>query len=131
MPEMIPHVSQVYRPRVGDLLLFGVTSGELALLFALTPTFTIVDWIYVLQHVLVLVIAFTRRPPQAYDHSFASSAAVVVAYAYPYAQVVYLRWVPGDPAWPAAGFVLVTFAASPASSAWADGSGSSRLCGVW
>lgn len=111
MPEMIPHVSQVYRPRAGDLLLFGVTSGELALLFALTPTFTIVDWIYVLQHVLVLVIALTRRPPQAYDHSFASSAAVVVAYAYPYAQVVYLRWVPGDPAWPAAGFVLVTFAA--------------------
>ena len=45
------------------------------------------------------------------DHSFFSSTAVVVSYAYPYAQVVYLRWVPGNPAWPEGGLVLVTFAA--------------------
>ena len=37
--------------------------------------------------------------------------AVVVAYAYPYAQVIYLRWSPGHVASPAAGLVLVTLAA--------------------
>jgi len=97
--------------RLGDFLLFGVTSVEFALLFFLTPTFTIVDWIYVLQHLLVLGIALTRRPPEVQDHSLPSSAAVVIAYAYPYAQVIYLRWVPGEPAWPAGGLVLVTLAA--------------------
>jgi protein-S-isoprenylcysteine O-methyltransferase Ste14 len=45
------------------------------------------------------------------DHSLPSSAAVVIAYAYPYAQVVYLQWVPGEPAWPLCGLVLVTLAA--------------------
>ncbi|MGZ3534773.1 MAG: methyltransferase family protein, partial [Thermodesulfobacteriota bacterium] len=44
-------------------------------------------------------------------HSLLSSTAVVVAYAYPYAQVAYLRWVPGNPAWPAGGLVLVILAA--------------------
>ena len=38
--------------------------------------------------------------------------AVVVAYAYPYAQVIYLRWSPGYAASPAAGLVLVTLAAA-------------------
>ncbi len=108
---MMQHVSGISRRRVGDFLLFGVTSSELALLFFLTPTFTFVDWIYVLQHLLVLGIALTRRPPEVYDHSLPSSAAVIVAYAYPYAQVAYLRWVPGDPAWPAGGLLLVTLAA--------------------
>lgn len=108
---MMQHVFGISGRRVGDFLLFGVTSAELALLFFLTPTFTFVDWIYVLQHLLVLGIAFTRRPPEVYNHSLPSSAAVVVAYAYPYAQVAYLRWVPGDPAWPAGGFLLVTLAA--------------------
>lgn len=111
MTEMMPHVSGTSRRRVGDVLLFGVTSAELALLFFLTPTFTFVDGIYVLQHVLVLGIALTRRPPEIYNHSLPSSAAVVAAYAYPYAQVAYLRWVPGDPAWPAGGLLLVTLAA--------------------
>jgi len=37
--------------------------------------------------------------------------AVGIAYAYPYAQVIYLRWSPGHGAWPAAGLVLVTLAA--------------------
>ena len=60
---------------------------------------------------MVLVIAFTRRAPRVQDHSLASSAAVFVAYTYPYAQVIYLNWMPGDPAWPDAGLVLVTLAA--------------------
>ena len=94
-----------------DLLLFGVTSAELALLSLLTPTFTRVDWIYLSQHLLVLGIALTRRPPTAQDRSVPSSVAVIVAYAYPYAQMAYLRWVPGDAAWPAGGLVLVTLAA--------------------
>ncbi|MGE5301479.1 MAG: methyltransferase family protein [Acidobacteriota bacterium] len=111
MTEMMQHVSGISGRRVGDFLLFCVTSAELVLLFFLTPTFTFVDWIYVLQHLLVLGIALTRRPPEVYDHSLPSSAAVIVAYAYPYAQVAYLRWVPGDPAWPAGGLLLVTLAA--------------------
>ncbi len=111
MTEVRTHVSGISGRRFGDFLLFGVTSAELALLILLTPTFTIVDWIYVLQHLLVLGIALTRRPPDVKDHSLPSSAAVVIAYAYPYAQVVYLRWVPGEPAWPAGGLVLVTLAA--------------------
>ena len=111
MTEVRTHVSGISGRRLGDFLLFGVTSVEFVLLFFMTPTFTIVDWIYVLQHLLVLGIALTRRPPEARDHSLPSSAAVVIAYAYPYAQVVYLRWVPGEPAWPAGGLVLVTLAA--------------------
>src|SRR5215475_7605945 len=96
---------------LGDYILFGVTSAELAILLLLTPTFGIADWIYVLQHLLVLGIAVARRPPEMQDRSFPSSAAVVVAYAYPYAQVAYLKWVPGDSAWPTSGLVLLTFAA--------------------
>jgi protein-S-isoprenylcysteine O-methyltransferase Ste14 len=94
-----------------DVLLLGVTSAELALLCLLTPTFSAVDWIYLSQHLLVLGIALTRHPPRAQDHSLPSTAAVVVAYAYPYAQMAYLRWVPGDAAWPAGGLVLVMLAA--------------------
>jgi protein-S-isoprenylcysteine O-methyltransferase Ste14 len=104
-------VSALSERRFADYLLLGVTSAELALLVLLTPTFTIADWIYVLQHLLVFGIALSRRPPAAQDHSLPTSAAVVVAYAYPYAQVLYLRWVPGEPAWPAGGLVLVTLAA--------------------
>jgi len=111
MSEMMPHVSGISGRRVGDFLLFGVTSAELAILFLLTPTFTLVDWIYVLQHVLVLGIALIRRPPELFNHSLPSSVAVIVAYAYPYAQVAYLRWVPGDPASPAGGLLLVVLAA--------------------
>jgi protein-S-isoprenylcysteine O-methyltransferase Ste14 len=111
MTEVRTHVSGISGRRLGDFLLFGVTSVEFVVLFFLTPTFTIVDWIYVLQHLLVLGIALTRRPPEVRDHSLPSSAAVFIAYAYPYAQVIYLRWVPGEPAWPAGGLVLVTLAA--------------------
>src|SRR5438876_9743841 len=97
--------------RLADLLLFCVTAAELVILFPLTPTFTIADWIYVLQHLVVLGIAISRPNPTARGYSIASSTAVIVAYAYPYAQVIYLRWSPGHVAWPVAGLVLVTFAA--------------------
>jgi len=101
----------VARRTFADLLLLGVTLVELALLFVLTPTFTLVDWIYVSQHILVLGIALTRPSPGAQDRSLPTSAAVFVAYTYPYAQVAWLRWVPGDPAWPTGGLVLVMLAA--------------------
>jgi protein-S-isoprenylcysteine O-methyltransferase Ste14 len=99
------------RRRFADLLLFSVTLVELAILVRQTPTFTLVDWIYVSQHLVVLGIAFTRYIPLAYDHSLPTSAAVIVCYAYPYAQVAYLGWIPGNPAWPTGGLVLVTIAA--------------------
>ena len=108
---MIPHVSEMFGRRFPDLLLFCVTATELIVLFLLTPTFAIGDWIYVLQHLVVLGIALTRPNPTVRDYSIASSTAVIVAYAYPYAQVIYLRWSPGHVAWPVAGLVLVTFAA--------------------
>src|SRR5213595_4043344 len=97
--------------RLADLLLFCVTATELVILFPLTPTFTIADWIYVLQHLVVLGIALTRPSPMVWDYSIASSTAVIIAYAYPYAQVIYLRWSPGYVAWPRVGLALVTFAA--------------------
>ena len=97
--------------RFADLLLFCVTLTELVILFLLTPTFTITDWIYVLQHFIVLGIAVARPQPKVWDYSVASSVAVGVAYVYPYAQVIYLRWSPGHVGWPAAGLVLVTLAA--------------------
>src|SRR5437762_4366623 len=97
--------------RFSDLLLFSVTAIELVLLFLLTPTFTITDWIYVLQHLIVLGIVLTRRQPKVRDYSVASSIAVGIAYLYPYAQVIYLRWSPGHVASPAAGLILVTLAA--------------------
>jgi protein-S-isoprenylcysteine O-methyltransferase Ste14 len=102
----------MFRRRFADLLLFCVTAIELVILFLLTPTFTITDWIYVLQHFIVLGIALTRPQPKLRDYSIASSMAVGIAYTYPYAQVIYLRWSPGYVAWPAAGLVLVTLAAS-------------------
>jgi len=101
----------MFRQRFADLLLFCVTAIELVILFLLTPTFTITDWIYVLQHFIVLGIALTRPQPKVRDYSLASSMAVAVAYAYPYAQVIYLRWSPGYVASPAVGLVLVTLAA--------------------
>lgn len=104
-------MTEILRRRFGDFLLFGVTSAELAILVLLTPTFTPADWIYVLQHMFVLGIAFWRRLPELKDHSLPASVAVVVAYAYPYAQVAYLWWVPGDSSWPQGGLVLVTLGA--------------------
>ena len=97
--------------RFGDYVLFGVTAAELALLFFLTPDFTTVDSIYVLQHLMVLFVALTRYQPSVQDCSLSSSTAVVIAYAYPYAQVIYLRWVPGDTASSLGGTVLISIAA--------------------
>ena len=97
--------------RFSDLLLFGVTAAELTILVLMTPAFTLIDWIYVSQHLVVLAIAITRAPPDAQDRSLGTGIAVVVSYAYPYAQIIYLRWVPGEIAWPEGGFVLVTIAA--------------------
>jgi len=90
-----------------DLLLLVVTLGELAILVRLTPSFEIADWIYLAQHLVVLAIALTRARPRAQDHSLPASGAVLVSYAYPYAQMLYLDRVPGEPAWPRAGLVLV------------------------
>jgi protein-S-isoprenylcysteine O-methyltransferase Ste14 len=98
--------------RFADLLLFCVTSTELVILVLLTPTFTIADWIYVLQHIIVLGIALTRSPPKVRDYSITTSVAVGASYVYPYAQVIALRWSPGHVAWPAAGLALVTLGAS-------------------
>jgi protein-S-isoprenylcysteine O-methyltransferase Ste14 len=95
----------------GDLVLLGVTLVELVLLFQLTPTFTATDWIYVLQHLLVLGVALTRRAPVRQDHSLLSNASVVVVYAYPYGQPVYLHWVPGDAPSPQGGLYIVAAAA--------------------
>jgi protein-S-isoprenylcysteine O-methyltransferase Ste14 len=99
------------RRRFADLLLFCVTLTELVILFRLTPTFGVTDWIYVLQHLMVLAIALARPRPQVRDYSMPTSIAVAVSYAYPYAQVIYLRWSPGEEAWPAGGLALVTLAA--------------------
>ena len=77
----------------------------------MTPTFSVTDWIYVSQHLIVLTIAVTRGRPHAQDRSLGTGIAVVVSYAYPYAQIIYLRWVPGELAWPEGGLVLVTLAA--------------------
>src|SRR5438067_11834564 len=100
------------RRRFADLLLFCVTAIELVILFLLTPTFTITDWIYVLQHFIVLVIALTRGQPKVWDYSIASSIAVGIAYAYPYAQVISLRWAPGPVSWTVAGCGLLAVGAS-------------------
>jgi protein-S-isoprenylcysteine O-methyltransferase Ste14 len=108
---VIPRVSEIFGRRFANLLLFCVTSAELVILFLLTPTFTIADWIYVLQHLIVLGIAVVRHHPKVWDYSIASSTAVGVAYVYPYAQVIYLRWSPGYVAWPVGGLALVTLAA--------------------
>jgi protein-S-isoprenylcysteine O-methyltransferase Ste14 len=102
---------KTFRRRFADLLLFCVTAAELVILFLLTPTFTITDWIYVLQHFIVLGIALKRPHPKVRDYSITSSMAVGVAYVYPYAQVIYLRWSPGYVVSPGAGLVLVTLAA--------------------
>lgn len=91
----------------GDIVLLGVTLVELVLLFQLTPSFTVTDWIYVLQHVLVLGVALTRRAPERQDRSLLSNASIVVVYAYPYGQLIYLRWVPGDAPWPEGGVYIV------------------------
>jgi protein-S-isoprenylcysteine O-methyltransferase Ste14 len=108
---MTSHVSAISGRRFADFLLFGVTSIELLILFLLTPTFTITDCIYILQHIVVLGIALTRPAPRVQDRSVRAGIAVIVAYSYAYAEVIYLSWIPGKRVWPELGFVLVMLAA--------------------
>jgi protein-S-isoprenylcysteine O-methyltransferase Ste14 len=89
----------------------AVTAAELVFLVFMTPTFSVIDWIYVLQHLLVLAIALTRPRPTVIDRSLSVGFAVVLSYAYPYAQVALLRWVPGEAGWPTGGLVLVIVSA--------------------
>jgi protein-S-isoprenylcysteine O-methyltransferase Ste14 len=106
-----PLVQSLAKRRFGDVLLFSVTLIELAILAYLSPAFTAIDWIYVVQHLVVLGIALTRPAPVEQDHSLATSVAVVVSYAYPYAQIIYLHSAPGEAAWPESGLVLVVISA--------------------
>ena len=99
------------RRRVADVLLFSVTLVELAILVPHVPAFTVIDWLYVSQHLMVLGISFTRPQPQAQDYSLPSSVAGIVAMTYPYAQVALLKSIYGHPTWPAGGLVLVTISA--------------------
>jgi len=108
----VSHVAQSYRRSFSDVLLFAITAVELAVLVRLTPSLGMVDYVYVLQHLLVLAAALTRGLPQAQDRSLSTYAAVAVSYGYPYAQVIYLDQVPGDAAWPEVGFALVVVAAA-------------------
>jgi protein-S-isoprenylcysteine O-methyltransferase Ste14 len=109
--NLSPRVSGLAGRQVADVLLFGVTAIELTILVWLTPSFSLTDWIYVLQHAIVLAIALTRPSPDVRDSSPATMLAIAVAYAYPYAQIIYLRTVPGVPASPELGLVLVIISA--------------------
>jgi protein-S-isoprenylcysteine O-methyltransferase Ste14 len=86
------------RLNTASVILFGVTAAEPAFLVAVTPAFDFADWVYVLQHVIVLAVAFAGRRPTAQDHSPGTGAAVVVAYGYPCAQAIpmYLSCVLAD-----------------------------------
>ena len=72
MRQVIPHAFETFGRRFADLLLCSVTLTELVILFLLTSTFTITDWIYVLQHFIVLGIAVTRPHPKVRDYSIVS-----------------------------------------------------------
>jgi len=104
-------IRRPYHRRLADLALFGFTGAEFVALFLLTPEFTIVEWIYVLENVFVLGIAFARHAPARQDRSLASAAAVAVSLSYPYAQVIWLGWTDGYDGWESGGFVLVLLAA--------------------
>jgi protein-S-isoprenylcysteine O-methyltransferase Ste14 len=104
-------LAPIVERRFADLLLLCVTATALGVLFVLTPTFGIVGWLYVLQHLLVLAFALTRSEPLMTDYSVPSNVAVAVAYLCPYCQVICLYWWPGKVTWPEGGLVLVTLAA--------------------
>ena len=104
-------LSEIPRRQFSDLFLFGFTLAELIALVLMVPSFTLVDWIYVLQHLVVFGIALTRRPPAAQDRSLPTYLAVAVACTYPYAQVIYLHWITGYVTWPEGGLILVTLSA--------------------
>ncbi len=105
------HLAQASHRRIADLVLFGFTGTEFVALILLTSDFTIVEWIYVLQNLLVLGIALTRHPPIVQDRSLPTAIAVAVSITYPYAQVICLLWADGHDGWPTGGFILVALAA--------------------
>lgn len=107
----VTSISQMISGGRANVLLFSVTLVEFAVLLRLTTTFTLVDWIYVSQNILVLIISLARRHPTAQDQSWPAALAVVVSYAYPYAQVIYLNSMDGYVAWPDGGAALVTVSA--------------------
>jgi protein-S-isoprenylcysteine O-methyltransferase Ste14 len=113
-------LSEVSQRRFADIFLFAITGTELALLVPLTPIFTGVDWIYLLQHLWVMAIALTRRAPAALDSSLPAWLAVAVSMLYPYAQLLTLHSLSGGVLWPDGGAVLVTLSAflSLASLVW-------------
>lgn len=104
-------ISQMFSGRNSNILLFTVTLLELVLLLRLVSTFTMVDWIYLAQHLLVLGISLMRRRPVAQDASLPASLAVAIAYTYPYAQVICLHSMEGHVEWPTGGIALVTLSA--------------------
>lgn len=107
----LPGRGGILERRCADLLLFCVTATALGVLFLLTPSLGLVGWLYVLQHLMVLVMALTRSESLLTDYSVPSNIAVGVAYACPYAQVICLYWWPGKVAWPEGGLVVTTVAA--------------------
>jgi protein-S-isoprenylcysteine O-methyltransferase Ste14 len=105
------YASAIFRHKYANAALFGVTLAELLFLLLLTQNFVLADWIYIVQHLVVLNVAFWRAPPAACDYSLAATVAVVASYIYPYTQGICLMWAPGYSAWPECGFVLVTVSA--------------------
>lgn len=97
--------------RRANFLLFAVTLAELILLLRLDTTFTLVDWVYLFNNLLVLGISLTRRRPVAQDQSWPAALAVAVAYSYPYAQIIWLHEMGGHVEWPAGGTILVILSA--------------------
>jgi protein-S-isoprenylcysteine O-methyltransferase Ste14 len=97
--------------QVADLILLCVTATALGVLVLVTPSLGVVGCLYVLQHLIVLTFALTRREPLAADYSVPSNIAVGIAYLCPYAQVICLHWWPGKAAWPEEGLVLTSLAA--------------------
>jgi len=110
-PDPLKELTRIVERRFADLLLFAVTSTALVLLLRTSSAFRMVDWLYVLQHLLVLGFALTRSEPLIADYSVHSTIAVAVAYVYPYAQVICLQWWPGSTAWPNGGLILTTASA--------------------
>jgi protein-S-isoprenylcysteine O-methyltransferase Ste14 len=111
VPSHLNKLARILRGRFADLLLFAITSTALVVLFRIQSNFRLIDWLYVLQHLLVLLFALTRSEALVADCSADSNVAVGVAYLHPYAEAICLQWWPGKVACPHAGLVLTTFAA--------------------
>ena len=127
-------VPGISRRKFGDFLLLGVTSAELVLLFFVTSTFAIADWIYVSGHLFVL----GDRPYAAPARGKGSLVALQHRRRYS----LRLSLCPDglspvgtrNPAWPPVGLVLVALAACLSFASllslgrWFE---SGPPCGVW